>query len=169
MYPLVGTDCDSNGTFDACDIFAGTSLDADQDGVPDECGGGPANYCSSAANSSGSAAVISVSGSTSVAANNFTLSATTVPAKPGLFFYGASQVDVPFGNGRLCVGAPLARLSVVFGVAGTASFTYDLNLPPAAPAQITAGSTWNFQYWFRDTGVGVGFDTSDAVSVPFTP
>ena len=153
-YPLVGADCNTNGSFDAGDIFAGTSSDADLDGVPDECAGGPMNDCASAPNSSGGAAVISTSGSTSVATNNFTLSATMVPDKPSLFFYGSAQVEVPFGNGRLCVGAPLARLSVVAGVAGNASFTYDLTLPPEAAAQVTAGSTWNFQSWLEVVGPG---------------
>ena len=31
------SDCNSNGTLDSCDIEEGTSLDLDQDGVPDDC------------------------------------------------------------------------------------------------------------------------------------
>ncbi|MDX2130740.1 MAG: hypothetical protein SFY69_01650 [Planctomycetota bacterium] len=31
------SDCNANGTDDACDVLAGTSTDADGDGVPDEC------------------------------------------------------------------------------------------------------------------------------------
>ncbi|MFH0981770.1 MAG: right-handed parallel beta-helix repeat-containing protein [Planctomycetota bacterium] len=31
-------DCNANGTSDACDIAAGTSLDCDSNGMPDECG-----------------------------------------------------------------------------------------------------------------------------------
>ena len=30
-------DCNGNGIEDACDLFAGTSIDADADGIPDEC------------------------------------------------------------------------------------------------------------------------------------
>ena len=34
--------------------------------------------------------------------------------------------------------------------------------------QITSGSTWNFQYWFRDPlGGGFGFDLSDGLTVVF--
>lgn len=33
-------DCNRNGIPDVCDVRSGTSLDADGDGVPDECGGG---------------------------------------------------------------------------------------------------------------------------------
>ncbi len=35
--PLSGEDCNQNGEDDALDILTGTSLDADQNGVPDEC------------------------------------------------------------------------------------------------------------------------------------
>jgi hypothetical protein len=34
---LLGLDCNGNGISDACDILAGSSPDADGDGVPDEC------------------------------------------------------------------------------------------------------------------------------------
>ena len=36
---LPGHDCNDNGVVDECDIAAGTSLDQDGDGVPDECQG----------------------------------------------------------------------------------------------------------------------------------
>ena len=32
------SDCNTNGVLDSCDIASGTSLDANSDGVPDECG-----------------------------------------------------------------------------------------------------------------------------------
>lgn len=34
---VVGPDCNGNGRSDACDILAGISLDANTDGIPDEC------------------------------------------------------------------------------------------------------------------------------------
>jgi len=34
---IVTNDCNSNGTDDTCDILNGTSLDADANGIPDEC------------------------------------------------------------------------------------------------------------------------------------
>ncbi len=37
MFAGVDDDCNNNGTPDTCDIFDGTSLDDDGDGVPDEC------------------------------------------------------------------------------------------------------------------------------------
>jgi hypothetical protein len=44
----------------------------------------------------------------------------------------------------------------------------DFTNPPSPAAQITAGSTWYFQTWFRDPGFGpAGFNLSNAVEVPF--
>jgi FG-GAP repeat len=169
-YPLTGDDCNNNGVFDACDIYSGTSSDNDGDGVPDECGGGGGvfNYCSSTPNSSGFAAVISMQGSTSASANDFTLVAGPVPQQFGLFFYGPQQTDLPLGNGRLCVTGGLSRMPATFPTpGGVLQFSLDLASPPAGGAVITAGSTWYFQAWFRDT-VGAGNDLSDGLAVTFS-
>jgi hypothetical protein len=44
-------------------------------------------------------------------------------------------------------------------------------LPPIhdlAAGQITAGSTWNFQFWFRDpVAGGASFNLSDGLEVTF--
>ena len=53
------------------------------------------------------------------------------------------------------------------------SLELDLAAPPAnsGAGQITAGSTWNFQYWYRDPQLpgGSGFNLSDALQVLFRP
>jgi hypothetical protein len=49
-----GVDCNQNGIADYCDIVAGTSLDVDQDGVPDECQAAIAEFVRADANSDGS-------------------------------------------------------------------------------------------------------------------
>lgn len=126
-------------------------------------------YCSTSVNSTGGGAQIHASGSSSAAANDLELSASPVPANQfGLFFYGPSQIELPFGDGFLCVGGGLHRLPV-----GTASkamelrFPVDNTLPPAT--NLTAGSTWNFQAWFRDLAAGgAGYNLSDGVSILFT-
>ena len=89
-----------------------------------------------------------------------------------------AQTAVPFGNGLRCV-AP----------GGTGFFRFEtensgpegvLTLGPGAvgyvcatqPAFcITAGSTWNFQNWYRDPGgsCGESFNLSNATSVLFGP
>jgi hypothetical protein len=41
-------------------------------------------------------------------------------------------------------------------------------LPPGAT--ITAGSTWNFQFWYRNPAAGgAGFNLSDGLSIRFCP
>ena len=38
------------------------------------------------------------------------------------------------------------------------------------PGQISAGSTWNFQFWYRDpAGGGAGFNLSDGLQLTFCP
>lgn len=128
------------------------------------------NYCSSTVNSSGTNATISSSGSTSVAANDLVLEATGCPSSvQGLFFFGFSEANAPFGNGFRCIGPPFQRLPVVpTGVLGTVSFPLDLNSPQVGGA-ITVGSTAKFQYWFRDQGIGADFNLTDGLSATFAP
>ena len=43
-------------------------------------------------------------------------------------------------------------------------------MPPSPATQITAGSTWNFQNWFRDPAAGGAFfNLSDGLEITFTP
>ncbi len=134
----------------------------------------PSNYCVNTANSSGASATIAAVGSQVVADNTFGVSASGAPANnSGLFFYGAGQGQIPFGDGFRCVAGTIFRLNPVTMTDGAGQVTrvLDLNNPPAAGGQITAGSTWNFQFWFRDPmgPGGNGFNLTDGVSVPFCP
>jgi len=128
------------------------------------------NYCTAAANSTGSGAIASASGSVSVSANSLTLSASPVPAEPGVFFYGPSQIQVPFGNGFRCVGGSVVRLPITFATGGALTRPLDLTQLPAGSVPIAAGSTWNFQAWFRDPAAGGwGFNLSDGLEIVFAP
>jgi hypothetical protein len=62
----------------------------------------------------------------------------------------------------------LVRLPVTqTDVLGLAAWPLDLVAPPVS-GQITAGSTWNFQFWYRDpAGGGSAFNLSSAVEVTF--
>ena len=158
-----------NATSDYFDIS-----DADltiQSGCPQ-----PTSYCSTSPNSNGAGAIMAHSGSTSVAANDFVLTATGAASNQfGLFFYGAAQVQVPFGDGLRCVGAGgvgMFRLNpaLMTDPAGDALRGVDVTLPPASsgPGQIQPGDTWNFQFWYRDPSFGAaGFNLSDGLSVTF--
>ena len=139
----------------------------------------PEKYCWGAPNSfSAGGAQIESLGSTSIGQNDFTLLVTfAVPDTLGLFFYGSAQTAVLFGDGLRCVdggGSSLFRLNPP-GAAdffGMAARQVDFGAPPAGsgPGQIGVASTWNFQYWYRDTAAGLyGFNLSDALRVTFCP
>jgi len=130
------------------------------------------NYCVSESNSTGSPALMDAAGSASVSANNLELSAGPIqPNEAGIFYYGAAETEVPFGNGNRCVGGgihlihPLARA----GADGYLHSFFDNTTCPAAPL-ISAGTTWKFQAWYRDPASGgLGYDLSDGLSVFFGP
>ena len=130
------------------------------------------NYCTAVANSTGQRAKMHWQNSTSIANNNFRLSAEKCPPnKPGLFFYGTRQVQLPIGEGHLCTTGSLQRLHVVnTGPTGTPSHTLDFTNPPNPSGQIFAGDTWHFSFWFRDpVGGPVGFNFADGLRATFCP
>ncbi|MCB9916603.1 MAG: FG-GAP repeat protein [Planctomycetes bacterium] len=133
----------------------------------------PSNYCTATANSTGAPAAISYLGTNSVANNDLFLFATGLPpSQTGVFYYGPQATSFAFGNGVRCVGGgTVYRLPVtITGPGGVTAWQLDITSPPEASGQITAGSTWYFQYWFRDpSGGGSNFNLSNGLKVPFCP
>jgi hypothetical protein len=134
------------------------------------------HLCPPMPNSSGHAATLTASGSCSVAANDLVLRAFVSPREtPGLLIYGSNTVQLPFGDGYLCVSPfhpGIIRLNplVQADQAGVLSRAIDFTGLPAAGA-IEPGSTWNFQFWFRDPmgPGGTGFNLSNALQLEFEP
>jgi hypothetical protein len=128
-----------------------------------------AGYCTSNPNSTGLPAHILATGVASAAEGSLKLFSAPVPNQSGIFFHGANQVSVPFGNGFLCASGGLKRGTVVFGSGRVASYTYDnSDLKHSLTAHV--GSSRNFQHWFRDPmGGGAFFNTTDAVSSDILP
>jgi len=128
-------------------------------------------YCVTAPNSVGAGAVIGWSGSTSLALNNFGLRASGCPATiNAIFFYGPTQIaPVPFHAGFLCTTGGFSRLPVLTtSASGELAYVVDLTSPPNVLGQINAGSTWQFQLWYRDpSGPNGSTNTSDALSATF--
>ena len=122
--------------------------------------------CAATLNSTGSPAHLSVTGSASVADANFVLGAEPVPNQPGIFYYGTTQISVPFGNGVRCVGGSVQRLGI--------SFASGNRLTRQASAELilygAVGLTRHFQAWFRDPqGGGLSFNFSDASTITILP
>ncbi len=126
------------------------------------CGGGPScgdqgASCTSNANSSGGVGNLAFPGSCVVADNNFSITASSVPNNAGLFIYSNGSINIPFGDGRLCVNgsAGVMRLyPLTFASGNTVTKTFDLTNPPSSAGQVTAGSTFYYQHWHRDPGFG---------------
>jgi hypothetical protein len=133
----------------------------------------PRVYCSTSPNSNGSGALIGSVGTPSLGANSFSLTVTAASSnKPGIFYYGPNQLQVPFGDGFRCVGAGglgVFRLPVVFtDLFGDVSHSLDFSVGGTLSDNIQAGELWNFQFWYRDPAAGgATFNLSDALEVTF--
>jgi len=134
------------------------------------------SFCSTAVHSTGAGALMSMDGTRSISANDFTLLATACPpGKVGIFYYGPNQIQASFGDGFRCVGGMTQRLypAVFADGAGTAERGVDFTQHPvnSGSSMIQAGSTWKFQFWFRDPmgPGGTGSNLSDGLSASFLP
>jgi hypothetical protein len=116
---------------------------------------------------------MSVHGTASVAANDLVLVVDDAPKRTlGRFLYApVAGTPTPFGDGVLCLGGTTYLLPIVTTSAagGAASFP-DLTSPPQPGGLVTPGSTWSFQFLYRNAAGGAsGFNLSDGVSITFAP
>ena len=137
--------------------------------------GTASNYCTSTPNSTGQPATIDISGSLGVEDNDTRLLAFHCPpGKFGIFFYGRNPAQIPMADGYLCVSPDspgLIRLApaVRTDSAGHAERMIDFEELPEM-GRIVGGSTWRFQFWYRDPAAGgTGTNLSDAVRATFCP
>ena len=183
-------DCDLDGLGDVCSIALGISLDVNLNGIPDECeigsgilycfGDGSGQPCPCAnfgtlgrgcRNSTGDGSLCTSIGGTSVGADDaFITTVGLPPNKAGLYFMGqVPTVGVPFYDGLLCL-SPQKRFTGTF--TGPAGIAVLANPVAQTGALITSGSTWNFQFWHRDSAAspcGTKVNLSNAVRLTFTP
>jgi hypothetical protein len=126
----------------------------------------PQTYCQTSPNSVGGGAVMGWSGTGNLVLNNLNLFVYACPpSTTGLFFYGSSQVQVPFGNGFRCVAGTIFRLGTqVTDSFGDATRSLNLNALPSGPAQ--PGDVRHFQFWYRNPAAGgAGFNLSNGLTV----
>ncbi len=134
---------------------------------PSDCQCAPTSYCTSSPNSTGAAANIGYSGSTSAAANDLTLTvAGCPPGVVGGFYFGPWRSASPLGAGTRCIDGGRTSLgAVLVSAAGDVALPLDLLSAPLLGV-LTVGSTLNFQFWYRDPASPVaGVNLSDALSV----
>jgi len=160
--------------FRASDLNDGSIVEAAVDDfevvdlICQSCGG--TNYCAVSPNTVGGGAFITSNDQSSITSNNFELSCSgAVPGEFGIFYFGPNQISSPFGHGVRCVGGQTRRLPVLQSdFFGDASYTLDFTSAPES--DLTADSTWNFQFWYRDPSAGTpGFNLSNGLEVVFCP
>lgn len=131
--------------------------------------------CESAPNSTGIPARIEWWGVTSVSSNKLTLAAVGGPPSAAcIFLVGGTQQSLPYGNGTLCVGPPIDRLSdpLFLDAEGSRVLAVDLTQGPLAGGLLAVqpGDTRTFQVWYRDPGAGAdAFDLTDSLTATFLP
>ncbi len=135
---------------------------------------GIARYCFGAPNSVGPGARMGWTGFASRSQNTFSVNVNGCPpGTNGLFFYGPTVTVVPFGNGYRCVSGSLFRLGVqTTDAGGAAARQVRFDVPPAdaGPGALLPGSSWNFNFYYRNPAAGgAGFNSSDALHVPIHP
>jgi hypothetical protein len=124
----------------------------------------------------GFGAVLTTTGSMSIARNDLRLIVTdAIPGDFGLVFYGpGTTAPTPFGDGVLCVATPHSRVlpATSTDADGYQRLDLDLALRPfsAGVGQVHPGDTFTFQYWYRDAAAGgAGYNTSSAIEITFAP
>jgi hypothetical protein len=124
-------------------------------------------FCLVRRNSTGEGARLDASGSTTPGSGVLNLSVGPLPPnRTGLVIMSRSEiVATPFGNGYLCLSAPIQRHPVTTTGAGTMNVALDWT---GASAAIALGDTWSFQAWYRDPAAGgAGTNTSEGLRIEF--
>lgn len=132
-------------------------------------------FCAGQPNSTGSASVMSASGSTDVSQNNVTLTVDGLPANQfGLFITSQTPIFAPNpggSNGDLCIGGSLGRISTLVnsGATGDVSLALDLTGIPNSNAlyAVSPGDTVYFQLWHRDTAAPGFSNFSPGIEIAF--
>ena len=176
----------SGGPEDYCEMFGnGAWNDAEDFHGPTfeyivewEGGSIGTNYCQANPNSTSAIGTISASGSASAAADDFTLTAGSLPTQQfGIFITSRSPGFVPnaggASNGNLCLGGAIGRFFLPSQIKSTGAIgEFSLQLPltmfpqGAGVVAVMPGETWFFQAWHRD-GVGAGSNFTDGLEVTF--
>ena len=124
-------------------------------------------YCDpNRVNSTGLAGELRIEGSATVADDFLTLKAVHVPSALGIFIMGTgTDLFIPPGSvGAICVTPGMRRFFEFPRIGGGDGFCASVGTRSPTSSQIAAGSTWNFQAWFRD---GMVSNFTHAVSVQF--
>jgi len=149
--------------------------------MPDDCGVaychgegscpcGNTSMAGGCANSLNLGGVLTTMGSNSVGADDLTLLASNLPSGFGIFIASENAQTLPFGNGLLCLGPGIIRLSAPLPVNAAGELGF-FGVHAASLGAIDAGELWNFQGWYRDAGGPClsSFNFTNAYALVFGP
>jgi len=188
-------DCDNDGVGDVCEIAAGTQLDLNGNGIPDECesqtlfcfGDGTGTSCpcaNSSANgafegcvhSQGLAGRLRATGSSSLSNDTLVLTASQLPNGVGIFLQGTSRQNggagVVFGDGLRCVGGSLIRIGSKVSNGGVAQIPEAGDFAVSVRGLVTSPGTRTYQYWFRNSAAfctPATFNLTNGVEIVWSP
>ena len=187
-------DCNKNGVEDAVDIATGASSDSNMNGIPDECEDKVVEFCwctstlapcgnfyefGGCENSTGLGAIIGrTAGGVSVLNDDLEITVIQAPLNVSgiMFMTPTSKPPGTFYDGLKCTNAPAYRYALQnSGATGTfvqgPGIVADSIIRFPAAGEITAGSTWYFQCWYRDGAgpCGTGSNLSNVVRIEFEP
>ncbi|MDZ4771770.1 MAG: hypothetical protein SGI72_01410 [Planctomycetota bacterium] len=111
-------------------------------------------------------------GTASVANDTVILHVDGMPNSFCLYFQGTALVSVPFGDGKLCVGGTIVRLSVKLYICNSSQ--YPAGSEPSISVQsgiVTPGRSV-YQVWYRAAALfctGSTFNLTNSLAIRWTP
>lgn len=123
----------------------------DGSSMPCPCGnsGAAGHGCANSISASGAA--LTASGTTSVSADNFVLSATSMSGNVSLYLQGTAQADLPLDDGKTCVGGSLVRVGLKSVTAGASTNPSGIDLPISVKGGVPInGGTRFYQVAYRN-------------------
>jgi Tol biopolymer transport system component len=150
----------------------------DGSGTPCPCGnaGAIGHGCENSAGLGGG--LLEAWGTTQISADALSLRASRLPANaPTLFFQGTQSVNggagAVLGDGLRCAGGTIKRMGTHHALGGVVLYGYVVGDPRiSVTGSVMAGSTYEYQAWFRDTAPYCTSATSNltnAVEVTWQP
>jgi hypothetical protein len=119
-------------------------------------------------------AILSSSGSASIAADTMVLAASGMPPSGTcLYFQGSALTSaVTFGDGLSCVGGTLRRLAVRTNSAGASAYPAGAEAPLSVRGGATAGAILGYEVLYRDAPAfcsAATFNMTNGLAVAWAP
>jgi glucose/arabinose dehydrogenase len=130
--------------------------------IVEDCTEQATTYCVLSPNSFSNGAQIGFNGDLDLGLDNFNLTVQGATQNEfGLFVFGDGEAQVLNGDGTLCVGgSQIFRIlpPVQTDFLGSALVNIDLAMPALGSGPIMPGTTYHWQFWYRDPGSPGGND-----------